>query len=79
MHGLVLRHSFAKPCGSLGMAYRSPTSEIQFILDNVVGFAQVSQTDRFSDATSDTAAAVLTEAPDKALAAILSDGQGAPT
>ncbi len=44
------------------MAYRSPVSDIQFILDHVVGFPEVSQTARYEDATSDTVAAVLAEA-----------------
>ena len=44
------------------MTYRSPVSDIQFILDHVVGYAEVSQTERFQEATSETVCAVLAEA-----------------
>ncbi|MGI9393503.1 MAG: acyl-CoA dehydrogenase [Boseongicola sp.] len=44
------------------MTYRSPVADIQFILDHVVGYAEVSQTQQFEDATNDTVAAVLAEA-----------------
>ncbi|MGI9391646.1 MAG: acyl-CoA dehydrogenase [Boseongicola sp.] len=44
------------------MAYRSPIADIQFILDHVVGYAEISQTEHFEDATNDTVAAVLAEA-----------------
>jgi hypothetical protein len=44
------------------MPYRAPVRDIRFILDHVVGFAQVSATQRFADATPDMAEAILTEA-----------------
>ena len=44
------------------MPYRAPVSEFEFIFQNVVGFGQVAQTERFADATPDTVTAILTEA-----------------
>ena len=44
------------------MPYKAPLDEYQFLFDNVVGFSKVSQTDRFSEATSDLTAAILGEA-----------------
>ena len=44
------------------MPYRAPVKDIRFILENIVGFAEVAATDRFSDATPDLADAILTEA-----------------
>lgn len=44
------------------MPYRAPVKDLRFILDHVVGFAQVAVTERFSDATPDMAKAILTEA-----------------
>ncbi|MFO1203405.1 MAG: acyl-CoA dehydrogenase [Tabrizicola sp.] len=44
------------------MPYRAPVKDIRFILDHVVGFAEVSATARFADATADLADAILTEA-----------------
>ena len=44
------------------MPYRAPVTEIQFLLDHVVGLAQVTDTPRFAEATAETVAAVLTEA-----------------
>ncbi|MFN3844466.1 MAG: acyl-CoA dehydrogenase [Paracoccaceae bacterium] len=44
------------------MPYRAPLSDLRFLMDHVVGFAQVAATDRFADATPDTVEAVLTEA-----------------
>ena len=44
------------------MPYRAPVSDFQFLLDNVVGFSQVSATERFSEATPDMTQAILTEA-----------------
>ncbi|MDF1855335.1 acyl-CoA dehydrogenase [Pseudooceanicola sp.] len=44
------------------MPYRAPVSEFRFILDHVVGFSQVSDTERFAEATPDTVEAILTEA-----------------
>ncbi|MFN7225508.1 MAG: acyl-CoA dehydrogenase family protein, partial [Paracoccaceae bacterium] len=44
------------------MPYRAPLYDLRFLMDHVVGFAQVAATDRFADATPDTVEAVLTEA-----------------
>ncbi|MCF8483873.1 MAG: acyl-CoA dehydrogenase [Rhodobacteraceae bacterium] len=44
------------------MPYRAPLSEFRFLLDQVVGFQQVAETARFSDATAETVDAVLSEA-----------------
>ena len=44
------------------MPYRAPVKDIRFILDNIVGFAEVAATDRFAAATPDLAEAILTEA-----------------
>jgi acyl-CoA dehydrogenase len=44
------------------MPYRAPVQDIRFILDHVVGFAEVAATSRFADATPDLAEAILTEA-----------------
>ncbi len=43
------------------MPYRAPLSEFSFLLD-VVGFAKVSATARFAEASADTVAAILAEA-----------------
>ena len=44
------------------MPYRAPVSDIQFLLDHVVGYDQVAATDRFAEADADVASAILTEA-----------------
>ncbi len=44
------------------MAYRAPVSEINFLLENVLGGARLGETERFADATLDTAAAIFDEA-----------------
>ncbi len=44
------------------MPYQSPAADLRFLMDHVVGFGQVAQTDRFEEATSDTCDAILTEA-----------------
>lgn len=44
------------------MPYRAPVSDYRFLMENVVGFAQVTATDRFTDATPDMTDAILTEA-----------------
>jgi acyl-CoA dehydrogenase len=44
------------------MPYRAPVKDIRFILDHVAGFADVSATPRFAEATPDLADAILTEA-----------------
>ena len=44
------------------MPYRAPIKDIRFILDHVVGFADVVATARFAGATADLTDAILTEA-----------------
>ncbi len=44
------------------MPYRAPVQDIRFILDHIVGFAEVAATARFAAATPDLAQAILTEA-----------------
>ena len=44
------------------MPYRAPLTDLRFLMDHVVGFEQVSATERFADATPETVEAVLTEA-----------------
>lgn len=44
------------------MTYIAPLTEFRFLLDRVVGFAQVTATDRFADASPDTVEAILIEA-----------------
>ncbi|WP_375254045.1 acyl-CoA dehydrogenase [Yoonia sp.] len=44
------------------MPYRAPVGDIRFLMDHVVGFAQVTQTHRFADATPDMTQAILSEA-----------------
>ncbi|WP_172298838.1 acyl-CoA dehydrogenase [Pseudoruegeria sp. HB172150] len=44
------------------MPYRAPVGEFKFLLENVVGFGRLAETDRFAEATQDVADAVLTEA-----------------
>jgi len=44
------------------MPYRAPVNDIRFILDHVVGFSQVSGTDRFAEATPELVDAILSEA-----------------
>ncbi|MCX8955005.1 acyl-CoA dehydrogenase family protein, partial [Ruegeria sp. NA] len=44
------------------MPYRTPISDYQFLLDQVVGFDQVAATDKFADASGDVVNAILTEA-----------------
>ena len=44
------------------MPYRAPVRDLRFILDHVVGFAEVAATTRFSEATPDMVDAILTEA-----------------
>ncbi|MEM6307092.1 MAG: acyl-CoA dehydrogenase family protein, partial [Pseudomonadota bacterium] len=43
------------------MAYRSAVTDYDFIFQNIVPLKQVTQTDRFADATPDVVSAVLTE------------------
>ncbi len=42
------------------MPYRAPVSDFRFLLDHIVGFSQVTATDRFADATPDMTLAILT-------------------
>ena len=44
------------------MPYCAPVSEFRFLFDHVVGLAQVTKTDRFAEADSDTVEAILAEA-----------------
>ena len=44
------------------MPYRAPVEEYQFIFDHVVGFDQVTKTDRFAEASGDVATAIVAEA-----------------
>jgi acyl-CoA dehydrogenase len=44
------------------MPYRAPVRDIRFILDHVVGFADVAATPRFAEATPDLVEAILSEA-----------------
>jgi acyl-CoA dehydrogenase len=44
------------------MSYRAPVRDIRFILDHVVGFADVAASPRFAEATSDLVDSILTEA-----------------
>ncbi|MDF1718106.1 MAG: acyl-CoA dehydrogenase [Antarcticimicrobium sp.] len=44
------------------MPYRAPVSEYEFLFRHVVGYDQVSETARFSEADGDTVSAILTEA-----------------
>ena len=43
------------------MPYRAPAAEFRFILDHIVAFSDVTETDRFAEATPDTVAAILDE------------------
>ncbi|WP_411889276.1 acyl-CoA dehydrogenase [Yoonia sp. SDW83-1] len=44
------------------MPYRAPVSDFRFLMDHVVGFADVAATERFAEATPDMVDAILTEA-----------------
>lgn len=44
------------------MPFRAPVEEFKFLFDHVVGYQQVSATDRFSDASDDMVSAILGEA-----------------
>ena len=43
------------------MPYRSPVAEFKFVLDHIVDFAKVSETETYAEATPDTVDAILTE------------------
>ncbi len=63
------------------MPYRSPVSDIRFILEKVVGFSQVQNTERFSEASDDMVDAILGEAArfcDEVIAPINRDGDLTP-
>lgn len=44
------------------MPYRAPIPDYQFLLDHVVGFNQIAETERFSEASTDVVSAILSEA-----------------
>jgi hypothetical protein len=44
------------------MPYRGPVSDFHFLMDHVVGFSDVTATDRFAETTPDMVDAILTEA-----------------
>lgn len=44
------------------MPFAAPVRDFQFLLDHVVDFARVAETEKFADATEDTVTAILTEA-----------------
>ena len=44
------------------MPYRAPVNDYRFLMENIVGFAQVTATEKYSEATPDMADAILTEA-----------------
>ncbi|WP_295047871.1 acyl-CoA dehydrogenase [uncultured Paracoccus sp.] len=44
------------------MSYKAPVAQIDFILNHVVPFGALADTDRFAEATTETAAAILAEA-----------------
>ncbi|MEM6596041.1 MAG: acyl-CoA dehydrogenase family protein, partial [Pseudomonadota bacterium] len=44
------------------MPYTAPASDYQFLFDHVVGYARLSETEKFADATGDITAAILEEA-----------------
>ena len=59
------------------MSYRAPLNDYTFLLNHVVGFDAVTETERFAEADMDTAAAILSEAAkmsEDALAPVQRDG-----
>lgn len=44
------------------MTFRAPVPEYQFLLNHIVGYSDISATDRFSEASDDVVTAILTEA-----------------
>ncbi|MFL9503682.1 acyl-CoA dehydrogenase [Rhodopseudomonas palustris] len=63
------------------MSPRAPAADHRFILDHVVGFAEVAATVRFAEATPDTVTAILTEAArmcDDVVAPLNRDGDKHP-
>jgi len=67
--------------GKSAMPYRAPVEEYRFLLQNVVGLAQVTETERFAEATDDVTLAILTEAGrmcDEVLAPLQRNGDTHP-
>ncbi|MCF1707657.1 acyl-CoA dehydrogenase [Tabrizicola sp. J26] len=63
------------------MAFRAPVADHRFVLDHIVGFAQVAATDRFADATVEMVDAILTSAArlaDEVLAPVNRSGDKTP-
>ncbi|WP_027235161.1 acyl-CoA dehydrogenase [Leisingera caerulea] len=63
------------------MTFRAPVSEYEFLLNNVVGYGDVSATDRFAEAPSDVVSAILNEAGkmcDEVLAPLQRNGDLTP-
>ncbi|MCB6177766.1 acyl-CoA dehydrogenase [Rhodobacter sp. Har01] len=63
------------------MPPRAPAADQRFILDHVVGFAEIAATPRFAEATPDTVTAILTEAArlsDDIVAPVNRDGDKHP-
>ena len=44
------------------MSYRAPVSEYQFLLQQILGYEQITATERFAEADNDLMAAILKEA-----------------
>ena len=63
------------------MPYQSPVSDFQFIFDNVVGFSQVAETEKYAEATEDMVTAILAEAgkvADEVMAPVQRNGDLTP-
>ncbi len=63
------------------MSFRSPIQDSQFILDKIVGFSDVSATERFGEATPDLVEAILNEAgklSDEVMAPLNAAGDATP-
>ncbi|MBU2994160.1 acyl-CoA dehydrogenase [Octadecabacter sp. 1_MG-2023] len=63
------------------MPYTSPVTDFQFLMDHVVNFTQIAQTDRFAEATPDMRDAIMTEAAklcDEVLAPLQTAGDEQP-
>ena len=44
------------------MTYRAPINDFKFLFENVIGFSQLEETEKFAEASSDLIDAILTEA-----------------
>ncbi|MEC8575680.1 MAG: acyl-CoA dehydrogenase family protein, partial [Pseudomonadota bacterium] len=44
------------------MTFRAPVPEYQFLLNHIIGYSEISATERFSEASDDVVTAILTEA-----------------